>query len=88
MEAAYKRKRRTMIRLIPVQKKEQRRAATAAPQEEGALAPAYSDFDDKPIDNYREIDVLSQLKANVTQLENLHFKLNYLISEIRGVVKK
>ena len=38
--------------------------------------------------NYHELDPLSQLKANVNQLEALHFRLNFMVREVRSLIRK
>lgn len=42
----------------------------------------------EPLNDYHQIDALSQLKANVEKINDLHFRLNYLMSEIQSLVKK
>ncbi len=38
--------------------------------------------------NYHELDPLSQLKANISQLEDLHFRLNFMVREIKSLIRK
>ena len=54
---------------------------------EGATASKYVE-DEAKSENFYEVDVLTQLRANVQQIEDLQFRLNFLMSEIRTLIKK
>ncbi|MCB0391616.1 MAG: hypothetical protein KDD58_10000 [Bdellovibrionales bacterium] len=38
--------------------------------------------------DYHQIDALNQLKANVSKITDLQYRLNYMMSEIQSLVKK
>ncbi len=59
-------------------------------QKDGIQSPRteYTESRIDKADEYRELDVLSQLKANVAQIEFLQFKLGFLVSEINSCIKK
>ena len=48
---------------------------------------SYSDQVGTP-KNFHELDVIAQLNANIEQLDRLQFRLSFLVSEIRSVIKK
>jgi hypothetical protein len=39
-------------------------------------------------ESYYEIDVLSQFRANLNQLEELNSRLHFMMNEVAGLVKK
>ena len=46
----------------------------------------YNDQNDYFINNNNLIDVLEQLKCNVSQLEDIHSRVRFMISEVSQIV--
>ena len=45
-------------------------------------------YQQEPVKDYHQVDALSQLKANVTKITELQFRLNYMMSELQTLVSK
>lgn len=57
--------------------------SAAAPAPKSALRPA-----PQPEASIEKADVLVQLRSNLNQLEDLHGRLRYVMTEISGLLRK
>ena len=58
----------------------------------GSLAPSPRPRDSQPETNIRSetpvVDVISQLNANISQLEDLHGRLRFMMTEIEKLTRR
>ena len=67
---------------IVVNKPEERSFKVNAPKVVKSAPPA-------PVEkNYHEVDALSQLKANISQLEDLQFRLSFMMKEVKPLIRR
>jgi len=52
-----------------------------------AVAPTY-EYHEIPTQSVDRLDVLEQLKANVAQIEDLHGRLQFVMSEVQSLIKR
>ena len=50
--------------------------------------PTRSRYNELPDSISSELDVIEQLKSNINQLEDLHGRMQYMMGELKGLVRK
>lgn len=55
---------------------------------ESSAQPTYYSDVEMPSQQTYEKDILSQFRANISQLEDLHGRLRFVMSEVAEVIKK
>ncbi len=51
------------------------------------VSPALDDFSAKATERGYEVDVLSQFKTNLQQVEELNSRLRFVLAEVSGLIK-